>query len=28
VHLTTHHLEAPEPETKRLEAPQLAKTRR
>jgi uncharacterized protein (TIGR00730 family) len=27
-HLTTHHLEAPEPETKRLEAPQLAKTRR
>ena len=27
-HLTTHHLEAPEPETKRLQAPQLAKTRR
>ena len=28
VHLTTHHLEAPEPEAKRLQAPQLAKTRR
>ena len=27
-HLTTHHLEAPEPETKRVQAPQLAKTRR
>ena len=28
VHLTTLHLEAPEPEAKRLQAPQLAKTRR
>ena len=27
-HLTTHHLEAPEPATKREQAPQLAKTRR
>ena len=27
-HLTTHHLEAPEPTTKRIQAPQLAKTRR